>query len=212
MNLKTLEIATIFSRWQFRSGKKPLPYRHAGHRLPFHQTHAHRRGFAVARALASIGLTLWVTWQLEGGAAAVNEAGRMRMQTWRLASAVQALSPPDQIAALVTEFDQSLAVLRKGDPARPLFVPWDVDSRREFAVVENLWRAEREALAAAGAAGPGGIAAHGGRVCGRHQPVCADHRAAALGLHGHPEPVSDGDDGAWPFWVRWSCSTPATCM
>ncbi|MDP3325016.1 MAG: type IV pili methyl-accepting chemotaxis transducer N-terminal domain-containing protein, partial [Hydrogenophaga sp.] len=35
-------------------------------------------------ALASIGLTLWVTWQLEGGAAAVNEAGRMRMQTWRL--------------------------------------------------------------------------------------------------------------------------------
>ena len=40
-------------------------------------------------ALASISLTLWVTWQLEGGAAAVNEAGRMRMQTWRQASAVQ---------------------------------------------------------------------------------------------------------------------------
>ena len=39
-------------------------------------------------ALASIGLTLWVTWQLEGGAAAVNEAGRMRMQTWRLAQAL----------------------------------------------------------------------------------------------------------------------------
>ncbi len=35
-------------------------------------------------ALLSIGLTLWVTWQLEGGAAAVNEAGRMRMQIWRL--------------------------------------------------------------------------------------------------------------------------------
>ncbi|OYU98366.1 MAG: hypothetical protein CFE45_16760, partial [Burkholderiales bacterium PBB5] len=34
-------------------------------------------------AFASISLTLWVTWQLEGGAAAVNEAGRMRMQTWR---------------------------------------------------------------------------------------------------------------------------------
>ncbi len=44
-------------------------------------------------ALASIGLTLWVTWQLEGGAAAVIEAGRMRMQTWRLASAVQAERP-----------------------------------------------------------------------------------------------------------------------
>ena len=36
-------------------------------------------------ALGSIGLTLWVTWNLEGGAAAVNEAGRMRMQTYRLA-------------------------------------------------------------------------------------------------------------------------------
>ena len=26
----------------------------------------------------AISLTLWVSWQLEGGAAAVNEAGRMR--------------------------------------------------------------------------------------------------------------------------------------
>ena len=41
-------------------------------------------------ALTSIGLTLWVTWQLEGGAASVNEAGRMRMQTWRMASEIQA--------------------------------------------------------------------------------------------------------------------------
>ena len=50
-------------------------------------------------ALASISLTLWVTWQLEGGAAAVNEAGRMRMQTWRLASAVQSAAPADAVAA-----------------------------------------------------------------------------------------------------------------
>ncbi|HEY8904434.1 MAG TPA: type IV pili methyl-accepting chemotaxis transducer N-terminal domain-containing protein, partial [Rhodoferax sp.] len=27
--------------------------------------------------------TLWVSWQLDGGAAAVNEAGRMRMQSYR---------------------------------------------------------------------------------------------------------------------------------
>jgi two-component system nitrate/nitrite sensor histidine kinase NarX len=50
-------------------------------------------------ALASIGLTLWVTWQLEGGAAAVNEAGRLRMQTWRLASAVQAQLPGRRAAS-----------------------------------------------------------------------------------------------------------------
>ena len=40
-------------------------------------------------ALASIGLTLWVTWQLEGGAAAVNEAGRLRMSMVRMAMARQ---------------------------------------------------------------------------------------------------------------------------
>ena len=35
-------------------------------------------------ALVCVGVTLWVTWQLEGGAAAVNEAGRLRMQAYRL--------------------------------------------------------------------------------------------------------------------------------
>ena len=44
-------------------------------------------------ALVSIGLTLWVTWQLEGGAASVNEAGRMRMQVWRMASVAQEMGP-----------------------------------------------------------------------------------------------------------------------
>ena len=36
-------------------------------------------------AMISISFTLWVTWKLEGGAAAINEAGRMRMQTYQLA-------------------------------------------------------------------------------------------------------------------------------
>lgn len=94
-------------------------------------------------ALTSIGLTLWVTWQLEGGAAAVNEAGRMRMQTWRLTSAVQTPLPPERIAALVAEFDASLSLLRQGDAARPLFVPWDDAVRREFAQVEALWQTEK---------------------------------------------------------------------
>jgi len=96
-------------------------------------------------ALASIGLTLWVTWQLEGGAAAVNEAGRLRMQTWRLNSAVQAELPPAEVAALVGRFDDSLRLLREGDAGRPLFVPWDPDVRREFDRVESLWGARREA-------------------------------------------------------------------
>lgn len=62
----------------------------------------------LAVALASIALTLWVTRQLEGGAAAVNEAGRMRMQTWRLTSALQAQRSPAEVNSLLQQFDQSL--------------------------------------------------------------------------------------------------------
>lgn len=91
-------------------------------------------------ALVSIGLTLWVTRQLEGGAAAVNEAGRMRMQAWRLVSAVQAGM---ERAELVARFDESLTVLRTGDPSRPLFVPWDDQVRQRFTEVEALWRDQR---------------------------------------------------------------------
>jgi len=94
-------------------------------------------------ALVSIGLTLWVTWQLEGGAAAVNEAGRMRMQTWRLSSSVQAGLPATELQALVANFDSSLELLRTGDPSRPLFVPWDGAGRESFSKVEALWREQR---------------------------------------------------------------------
>ena len=54
--------------------------------------------------LGSIGLTLWVTWKLEGGAAAINEAGRMRMQVWRLAQALPA-GDAARIDAYLREFD-----------------------------------------------------------------------------------------------------------
>ena len=89
-------------------------------------------------ALASIGLTLWVTWQLEGGAAAVNEAGRMRMQAWRMAQTL-AREDTQQMARLLTQFDDSVSVLRTGDPARPLLVPHDVLSQQAFAAVQRDW-------------------------------------------------------------------------
>ena len=87
-------------------------------------------------ALASIGLTLWVTWQLEGGAAAVNEAGRIRMQTWRLA---QTLPSQDtaRLGEQVQQFEQTLALLRQGDSSRPLFVPQDARSQKSFADVQQ---------------------------------------------------------------------------
>ncbi|MCU0814657.1 MAG: type IV pili methyl-accepting chemotaxis transducer N-terminal domain-containing protein, partial [Burkholderiaceae bacterium] len=89
-------------------------------------------------ALGSIGLTLWVTWQLEGGAAAVNEAGRLRMQTWRLAQAVDT-GDAQRLQSQVRQFDASLTLLDRGDPARPLFVPHDATTRAAFGRVREHW-------------------------------------------------------------------------
>ena len=94
-------------------------------------------------ALTSIALTLWVTWQLEGGAAAVNEAGRMRMQTWRLNSTAQAKNSETQVADLVAEFDHSLSLPRTGDPGRLLFMPMDDKVNEHFSIVQNIWSANR---------------------------------------------------------------------
>lgn len=95
-------------------------------------------GALLVLALASIGLTLSVTWQLDGGAAAVNEAGRMRMQTWRMAQTL-ASGDPAQMAEQVARFDASVALLKAGDPSRPLFVPQDEASRSAFADVQSRW-------------------------------------------------------------------------
>lgn len=82
--------------------------------------------------------TLWVSWQLDGGAAAVNEAGRMRMQSYRMSLSV-GTGENSQLPAQAAEFERSLTTLKKGDPDRPLFVPWDDDTTQRFAVVESDW-------------------------------------------------------------------------
>ena len=93
-------------------------------------------------ALASIGFTLWVTWELEGGAAAVNEAGRLRMNMLRMILAQQTESPQD-FARLEQRFEAGLELLRTGDPARPLFVPWSEDTRARYEHIRSEWRAIR---------------------------------------------------------------------
>jgi two-component system nitrate/nitrite sensor histidine kinase NarX len=95
-------------------------------------------------ALTSIGLTLWTTWQIEGGAAAVNEAGRLRMKSFQIALEVQHRTDPDLIEARVSHFDQTLELLRAGDPARPLFVPWDAGTRERFDAVRGQWAGLRD--------------------------------------------------------------------
>ena len=101
-------------------------------------------GTLLALAVASIGSTLWVTWQLEGGAAAVNEAGRMRMQAWRLA-ATQRDGTPATVQPLLQKMDRTLALLGAGDPSRPLFVPWTDDVRSRLDAVQREWSSLRDA-------------------------------------------------------------------
>ncbi|MCB1986954.1 MAG: type IV pili methyl-accepting chemotaxis transducer N-terminal domain-containing protein, partial [Burkholderiaceae bacterium] len=93
-------------------------------------------------ALTSIGLTLWITWKLEGGAAAVNEAGRLRMLTVRMALAIQT-DAPAELRVLAQRFDASLELLRTGDSSRPLFVPWSDDARAHFAEIRDDWQLTR---------------------------------------------------------------------
>ena len=91
-------------------------------------------------ALASIGLTLWVSWNLEGGAAAVNEAGRLRMMTYRLALGLPEAGAADEASrAQARSFEGSLQLLDSGDPSRPLFVPWSSASRERFAAIRLQW-------------------------------------------------------------------------
>ncbi len=90
-------------------------------------------------ALLSTVATLWVSWQLDGGAAAMNEAGRMRMQAYRMALAASGAQTRD-LPQLTQEFESSLATLRSGDPERPLFVPWDDNVSAHFAKVEVGWK------------------------------------------------------------------------
>lgn len=111
-------------------------------------------GVFLVLALASIGLTLWVTWQLEGGAAAVNEAGRMRMRSYQLALSLQQkpVDAPTQwvteVSEQVTAFDRSVALLRRGDSSRPLAVPWDDQTRMQFQHLVTRWQTLRsQALA-----------------------------------------------------------------
>ena len=87
--------------------------------------------------------TLWVSWQLDGGAAAVNEAGRMRMQSYRMSLAI-GTGETGELSAQAREFDRSLVTLRHGDPERPLFVAWDDTSTARFAVVEQDWAQYQE--------------------------------------------------------------------
>ncbi|RRD90197.1 type IV pili methyl-accepting chemotaxis transducer N-terminal domain-containing protein [Conchiformibius steedae] len=90
-------------------------------------------------ALASIILTLLLSWRLEGGAAAINDAGSLRMQTYHLGLAVNTRLPAERIHAQIRRFDHTLATLEHGDPRRPLFLPDNADVSRRLHHLQHAW-------------------------------------------------------------------------
>ena len=101
-------------------------------------------------ALATVGLSMWVTWQLEGGAAAINEAGRMRMRSYQLALHVRDLraaldaEASQRITERISELDAGLYLLSVGDPQRPLTLPGSEPVQTRLKGAQAGWLALRE--------------------------------------------------------------------
>ena len=99
-------------------------------------------------ALAAIGFTLFESWKLEGGAAVINDMGSERMRSYRIAyllSEDQHEPSEDLRAELETEMnrlERVLAVLKRGDPARPLVLPRNREIVGEVDEIDRQWKAE----------------------------------------------------------------------
>jgi two-component system nitrate/nitrite sensor histidine kinase NarX len=101
-------------------------------------------------ALAAVGVTLYVAWQLEGGAAAVNAMGSQRMRSFHIGMLLseQAARPAAQLElaaavhAEVARFETTLAELAAGDPSRPLLMPRGRTIQDQLSRLQVRWGRE----------------------------------------------------------------------
>jgi two-component system nitrate/nitrite sensor histidine kinase NarX len=99
--------------------------------------------FAVA--LAGIGLTLFESWRLEGGAAVINDLGSQRMRSYRISFLLsETLRDPYGSARTdmrheIQRLEEVLEVLQRGDPARPLVLPRDRRIVSELNGIRAQW-------------------------------------------------------------------------
>lgn len=105
-------------------------------------------GFLLV-ALTAIGATLFLSWQLEGSAAAINQTGSLRMHSYRLTMLMSRViyegKSEKMMAATVDEVDAieaTFAELRRGDPQRPLYLPPTMTIHREFDKVAGNWHTD----------------------------------------------------------------------
>lgn len=87
-------------------------------------------------AVLSVAFTLVATKNLNGAAAAINEAGRLRMLTYQLylGDIREGLNNFDSSSA---EFEKSLDLLRTGNLERPISVPWNKMTYTQFLRIED---------------------------------------------------------------------------
>ncbi|MEX3981292.1 type IV pili methyl-accepting chemotaxis transducer N-terminal domain-containing protein [Paraburkholderia sp. EG287A] len=113
---------------------------------------------ALALVLAMISGTLWLSWQLEGGAAAINDAGSLRMRANAVAISLweARTGKPSQVDAQMRQLDETLRELRDGDPARPLFLPADAGIHAQFDRVATAWNQTLRPAALSDLAASGG--------------------------------------------------------
>jgi two-component system nitrate/nitrite sensor histidine kinase NarX len=99
-------------------------------------------------ALVAISSTLYVSWRLEGGAAAINDAGSERMRSFHIAFllAQQVQHPSAElrhdIEAKIAQFEKVLSDLEHGDPHRPLSLPKDENVRSQMSKLDKDWQAD----------------------------------------------------------------------
>jgi two-component system, NarL family, nitrate/nitrite sensor histidine kinase NarX len=107
-------------------------------------------------ALFAVGSTLFLSWQLEGSSAAINEAGSVRMHGYRLINLMARWTQePDDVQAKQKTWEELQAIdtifaeLDRGNPQRPLFLPPAIGIQTDFQQVSARWLHEIRPLAAA---------------------------------------------------------------
>ncbi len=86
--------------------------------------------------------TLWLSWALEGAAAAINDTGSLRVQSVRIGLNLnQPHTDMLQLHHQIQAMDQTLTALRNGDPQRPLRMPASSNVQSQFTKLAESWHA-----------------------------------------------------------------------
>ncbi|WP_460532688.1 type IV pili methyl-accepting chemotaxis transducer N-terminal domain-containing protein [Chitinimonas naiadis] len=113
---------------------------------------------ALAVVFSMVCWTLWLSWQLEGAGAAINDTGSLRMRANRVGvELLQIEHRMDQTAARaeLQAQEDTLERLRRGMPSRPLFLPSDPAIRLQMQKVRNVWHGQLLPAAETALAGQG---------------------------------------------------------